>query len=245
MGLFSKIFGGGKSSPKIVSGKNPGKGWTEANKFNKARGGRAGGYGAWTFSNIMNAHCSVEDIVDTFRLDKDDNAYECDAYLIAYQECYDDAFKEYEDLMGFYMELIEMNQSIIYDNEIEIAELEAENEELNQEIEELQDELDFLDDPFEMEEIMEEIQELRAIVEENEIRIEELHAENTLLNEEIMSWYSEMEMVAVEDFIDIGELELKAYQYACEFAQDWYDGATWIPSDVLDWGYYTISSHNG
>lgn len=243
MGLFSGLFGSKKA--KIVNGRNPGSGWITANRFNRARGGHAGGYGAWTFSNIMNAHCTVDDIVDEFGLDKDDNEYGCDAYLIAYQEEYDNAYKEYEDLMGFYMELIELNESLIAENETEIAELEAENEELREEVEDLRDDLEYCDDPDEAMDIMEEIAELEAIITENELRIEVLQEDNIRLRDEIIGWYAEMETYSVEEFMDIDELEKKAREYACEFAQKWYDGSEWIPSEVLDWGYYTISDHNG
>lgn len=247
MGLFSRVFGG-KKSGGVVSGRNPGSGWVAANKFNRARGGYAGGYGAWTFGNIMNAHCTPETIVEEFGLNKEDNVYGCDAYLTAYQEEYDNAYKEYEDLMGFYMELIELNEGMILENEVEIAELEAENEELRLEIEELRDELDDMDsmeDMMEAVEIMEEIAELEAQIAENEARIEELHAENTRLNEEIMGWHAEMELYSVEDFINYDEVDKKAMDLACEFAQNWIDGNEWIPIDVLNWAYYDISDHNG
>lgn len=257
MGLFSSLFSGKKSSG-IVNGRNPGSNWVAANKFNKARGGYAGGYGAWTFGNIMRAHCTPDDIVDEFRLDKDDNPYGCDAYLMAYQEEYDIAFKEYEELMGFYMELIEMNESIIMENEQEIHECEEEIQEheetiaeLESEIEDLQDELMFTTDPDEMMDIMEQINELQNQIEELRVRIaelreriEELKHNNANLQDEIYGWQAEMEMITVEEFINFDEVERKAKEYACEFAQEWIDGNTWIPHEVLDWAYYDISSHN-
>lgn len=242
MGLFSGLFGSKKA--KIVNGRNPGSGWITANRFNRARGGHAGGYGAWTFSNIMNAHCTVDDIVDEFGLDKDDNEYGCDAYLIAYQEEYDNAYKEYEDLMGFYMELIELNESLIAENETEIAELEAENEELREEIEELQDEMEWVDDPMEAEDIASDIADLQMQIQENEERIAELEAENSNLQQEIIGWYAEMEMISVEEMMNFDEVDKKAMEYACEFAQNWIDGNCWIPGEVLNWAYYDISDHN-
>lgn len=246
MGLFSGLFKS-KSNPKIVNGRNPGSGWIAANKFNRAKGGYAGGYGAWTFGNIMNAHCTPEDIVEQFGLNKDDNLYGCDAYVMAYQEQYDEAFKEYEDLMGFYMELIEMNEGIITENEVEIAELEEANQEMREQIEDLQDELDSMDsfdDMLEAEEIMEEIAELQEMIIENEERIAELQEYNLELQLEIQGWYSEMDFISVEDFINYDEVEKKAMDYACEFAQQWIDGNCWIPEEVLHWAYYTVSSHN-
>lgn len=87
MGLFSNIFGGGKSNPKIVSGRNPGTSFIEANKFNKARGGYAGGYGALSFQNIIGAHSSAEEIVEEFGLDREDAPYG-NCYQRAYREEY-------------------------------------------------------------------------------------------------------------------------------------------------------------
>lgn len=93
MGLFSGIFGGGKSNPKIVSGRNPGKGWIEANKFNNAKGGFAGGYGARSFQNIIDAHSSAEEIVEEFGLDREDAPYG-NCYQRAYKEAYQQAIIE-------------------------------------------------------------------------------------------------------------------------------------------------------
>ena len=99
MGLFSGLFRGRSSGSRIVSGRNPGRGWTEANRFNKARGGAAGGYGAWTFGNIMNAHGSAEDIVEEFSLDSEECSYGhpllgTTCYMYAYQQAYQEAMIE-------------------------------------------------------------------------------------------------------------------------------------------------------
>lgn len=91
MGLFSSIFGGGKKSSGIVSGRNPGKGWVTANRFNKAKGGFAGGYGAITFGNIMNAHSSEEEIVEEFELDGEDCHYKHPSFETT---CYKQAYRE-------------------------------------------------------------------------------------------------------------------------------------------------------
>lgn len=83
MGLFSSIFGGRSSG--IVSGRNPGSGWNFANRFNKAKGGFSGGYGAISFGNIIDAHSSAEEIVDEFGLDQPDAEY---------GNCYERAYRE-------------------------------------------------------------------------------------------------------------------------------------------------------
>lgn len=153
MGLFSRLFR--KSSPKVVSGRNPGSGWTFANRFNRTKGGVAGGYGAITFGNIMNAHCSPEDIVDEFGLDDEGSAYVhphlgTTCYMYAYQQA-----------------------------------------------------------------------------------LMEVMAEAMMLG------------VDPEDLIDWDQVEEEAYEHACDLAQLYIDGATWIPSEILHWAYYDISDHNG
>ena len=76
MGFFSKLFKGGKRSrSKVVSGRNPSDKWIYANKFNLPKGGFAGGYGAWTFKNIVDAHSSCDDIVNVFELDAESCEY--------------------------------------------------------------------------------------------------------------------------------------------------------------------------
>ena len=95
MGLFSSIFGGGRKSSGIVSGRNPGKGWISANRFNKAKGGFAGGYGAITFGNIMDAHSSDEEIVEEFELDSEDCDYKHPSFgKTCYQQAYTEEYIE-------------------------------------------------------------------------------------------------------------------------------------------------------
>ena len=157
MGLFSGLFKSFRSgsNPKIVSGRNPGRGWTAANRFNRVRGGVAGGYGAWTFGNIMNAHSSAEEIVDEWGLDAEDCEY-VHPYLGS--NCY----------MAAYMEALAEVQGIAM----------------------------FLGlDP--------------------------------------------------EDLIDWEQVESDAYDYACELAQLYIDGETWIPNEIIEWAYYDVSDHNG
>lgn len=104
MRFFSSIFGGGKS--RVVSGKNPPKGFIEAANFAHTKGGFAGGYGAWTFGNIIRAHSDAEEIVDEFNLDNENAEYgNC------WQRAYSEALKESEQeamifaLMGMDFEL--------------------------------------------------------------------------------------------------------------------------------------------
>lgn len=253
MGLFSGLFGGGKKGSGVHSGKNPpNKGWVTANRFNKARGGHTGGWAAIAFGNIVNAHSSAEEVAIQFELYSDQNPYTEEPYNRAYREVFEEiAYPAYEDLVGFYMELIDLNESEIIEREAEIEELEQRNEEIREEIEELRDELEDVmadgfdpDDLAEVEEIREEIEELEQELEENLERIEELHNEIINLQQEIDGYYSEIDFLNPEDFMDETELEDRALKYATDYAQQWVDGDIWIPSEVLDWAFYDVSDHN-
>ena len=107
MGFFSSIFGGGKkngfnkgfnfnnSSPSymVFNGSDAKGAWIQANRFNKAKGGFAGGWGAIAFGNIVSAHSSADEIVEEFGLDKPDCPY-CDCYEEAYEEEMENAIVE-------------------------------------------------------------------------------------------------------------------------------------------------------
>lgn len=162
MGFFSSIFGGGRKgkSSGVVSGKNPGSAWTAANRFNKARGGVAGGYGAITFGNIMNAHCSADDIVDEFGLDTEDCSYRHPHYgTTPWMQAYREAHAE-------------------------------------------------------------------AMIEVMELALMGIDAD-------------------IDDVIDWEQVEDDAYDYAVDLAELYIAGQTWIPSEIIEWAYYDISSHNG
>lgn len=128
MGLFSKLFGGGSKKGTVHSGKNAMS--TFANRFNKARGGHAGGYGAITFGNIINAHSSAEDIVDEFGLDQEDCSYKhpylgTTCWQYAYREALMEAMAE-AMIMGVDPEdLIDWDQveEEAYDYALELADL--------------------------------------------------------------------------------------------------------------------------
>lgn len=129
MGLFSKIFGGKKSSG-IVSGRNPGKGYIYANRFNRARGGFAGGYGAITFGNIMHAHCTDDDIIYEFDLASENcnyihPYYGTTCYRQAYLEALQEATLEAALLGVDPEELIDWDEveETAYDYALELAEL--------------------------------------------------------------------------------------------------------------------------
>lgn len=135
MGLFSALFGG-KKSYGVHSGSNPpSQGWVTANRFNQARGGHAGGYGAITFGNIINAHSGADEIVDEFGLDQEGCAYKhpylgTTCWNYAYREALQEAQEEAMGLafLGIDIDpedLIDWDQveDDAYDYAIELADL--------------------------------------------------------------------------------------------------------------------------
>lgn len=134
MKLFSKLFGKKKSS-SVVSGRNPGKGWIYANRFNQAKGGFAGGYGAITFKNIIDAHSDSDEIVEEFKLDDEACEYEhpyfrCNCWTQAYREALAEAQAEAKMMSVFGMdidpeELIDWDQleEDAYNYALELAEM--------------------------------------------------------------------------------------------------------------------------
>ncbi|WP_099466702.1 hypothetical protein [Konateibacter massiliensis] len=243
MGLFSNIFGGGKSNPKMVSGRNPGKGWIEANKFNRAKGGFAGGYGAWTFKNIIDAHCTVDDIVETFGLNKEGCQY-CECWEEAYGKQYNIAEMIYKEWVDYYLGVIssltaEMNMCLE-----QAEELEQEAQDLQEQAEDLRDDAAWSEDPEERADLLAEAeileQEARLLLEQ----ATQLRLTATNLQMQIDVNYSAIDMLTIEQFVNYDEVEKNAYSSAIDFAKTWINGDTWIPEEVLSWAYYEISSHN-
>lgn len=241
MGFFGRVFQG--------KGGNAAKPWRSyvhgRNRASGKKGGFAGGYGAWTFSNIMNAHCTVDDIVEEFGLDQEGNAYFPEAYEEAYGYAYELAYGRWKELRDFYLELIEMMTAEMNQLIAEAEELEAEAEMLEEEAESLRDEAAWCEDPLDAADLLEEANTLSDEAKELKEQAKVLREEANVLRIEINGYYAEMEMLSIEDFIDEEDIKKRAYEIACEKAQAWYSGSEWIPSEVLDWGYYDISSHNG
>lgn len=215
------------------------------NRSHAKKGGYAGGWAAIAFGNIINAHSSPEEIVDTFELDKDQNEYGCDAYERAYTEQRDIAEMIYQEWCDYYMGIIE-DLTIEMNNCLSEAELlEQEAQALQDEAEGLRDEAEFCEDPDEMMELMDEAQALEQEAQELLEQAEALRTEAADLEAMIDGYYSEMELLSVEEFIDTDEVEKNAFEYACEFAQEWIDGSVWIDPSVLSWAFYEVSDHNG
>lgn len=245
MGKFSQVFTNVKNG---ITGKGRTGYFKVTQKWNRShqkRGGYAGGWGAIAFGNIINAHSSAEDIVETFSLDKEENDYGCDAYERSYQEQYDIAEQIYQDWVNYYLDIIDMLTAEMNECLNEAEQLEQMAEELKQEAESLRDEAEFCDDPDEAEELIEEAEALEEEAEQLLEQAEQLRTEAAELQLEIDEYYTEIDFLTIEEFIDFETVENNAFLYATEFAQQWIDGSVWIPMDVLSWAYYEVSNHNG
>lgn len=87
MGLFSRIFGGKSKVKSVASNASFLGAYREA-------GGQSysgGGWGLDRFQSVIDAHSSIEDIVDEFELDSEDSNY---MSLDGYTNCYTQAFQE-------------------------------------------------------------------------------------------------------------------------------------------------------
>lgn len=245
MGKFSKVF---TNIGHGITGKGRTGYFKATQKWNRShqkRGGYAGGWAAIAFGNIINAHSSAEDIVDTFSLDKEENGYDCDAYERAYKEQYDIAEQIYQEWVDYYLDIIDMLTGEMHECLNEAESLEETAQELQQEAESLRDEAEFTEDPDEAEELISEAEALEDEADGLLEQAEALRAEATELQLAIDDYYSEIDFLNIEEFIDYDSVESNAFLYATEFAQEWIDGTTWISPDVLSWAFYEISDHNG
>lgn len=240
MGLLGNVFSGftGKGRTGYF------KGTQKWNRSHAKRGGYAGGYGAITFGNIIRADSSVDDIVDTFGLDKQENNYGCDAYERAYAEQYAIAERIYIEWCDYYYSIIETLTSEMNACITEAEELERIAQELREEAEALRDEAEWADNPEEAEELREEAEMLSQEAQELEEQALALRTTASELQFKIDGYYSMIDMLSIEEFIDNEVVDRNAYEYACEFAEKWVNGEVWIPTDVLSWAYYEVSDHN-
>ena len=87
MGLFSRIFGGKSSVISIAKSASTVGGYRVAS--GKSYGG--GGWGLDRFQSIIDAHSSIEDMVEEWELDSEDSNY---MSLDGYPNCYAQAYQE-------------------------------------------------------------------------------------------------------------------------------------------------------
>ena len=85
MGLFSKIFGG------IIKGIASNASFVGSYRVASGKSYSGGGWGLDRFQSIIDAHSSIEDIVDEFELDDESCPY---MSLDGYPNCYTQAYQE-------------------------------------------------------------------------------------------------------------------------------------------------------
>ena len=153
MGLFSRIFGGGRG--RIAKA-------ASSVSFLQTYSGGSGGWGLDRFRSIIDAHSSIEDMVEEWGLDAEDCEYSSPD---GYENCYWQAYEEEYERAEIMAEMMSALTGGL---------------------------IDF--DP--------------------------------------------------EDFMDYERIEMNAYEYACQLADNWYSGAEWIPEEIMDWAWYDLSDHS-
>ena len=115
MGFFSAVVQGiAKGFSDALNGKKSG----------KKRGGRggsmgSGGYGSWTWHNIMEAHCDPDDLIDEFGLDMEGCEYDIPYYG---QNAWDQALQELSEHFEAMAEMLGCDVEDLID-ESQIADL--------------------------------------------------------------------------------------------------------------------------
>ena len=123
MGLFGKIFGGAiKSFASNAS-------FLGSYRVAGGKSYHGGGWGLNRFQSIIDAHSSIEDMVDEFELDSESSNYMSldgypNCYTQAYQEEYNEA-KEEAEILAFFGEVIDpedlMDMDAVDENAYEYA----------------------------------------------------------------------------------------------------------------------------
>lgn len=119
MGLFSRIFGGKSKVKSIASGTS----FLGAYREASGKDANWGGWGLDRFNSIVEAHSSVEDLVDMFEIYGEGSNY---MSLDGYENCYEQAWQEeYERacveadilnmLLGMFGEEVEPEELMDYD----------------------------------------------------------------------------------------------------------------------------------
>ena len=85
MGLFGKIFG------NIIKGVASNASFVGSYRVASGKSYSGGGWGLDRFQSIIDAHSSIEDMVDEFELDSEDSNY---MSLDGYPNCYAQAYQE-------------------------------------------------------------------------------------------------------------------------------------------------------
>lgn len=97
MGLLSKIFGFGKSIGTKAS-------FLGSYRAASGRSYSGGGWGLARFNSIVDAHSSVEDLIEEFSIDSEDSNY---MSLNGYPNCYTEAYEQEKEKAEIEAEILE------------------------------------------------------------------------------------------------------------------------------------------
>lgn len=115
MGLFSRIFGGKSSVISIAKSASTVGGYRVAS--GKSYSG--GGWALDRFNSIVDAHSSVEDLVDEFELDDESCPYmSVDGYSNPYTQAYREAYQEAQqeaEILAMFGEEVDPEELIDWD----------------------------------------------------------------------------------------------------------------------------------
>ena len=123
MGLFSKIFGG------IIKGVASNASFVGSYRVAGGKSYSGGGWGLDRFQSIIDAHSSIEDMVDEFELDSENSNYmSLDGYPNCYTQAYQEELseaKEEAEILAFFGEIIDpedlMDMDEVEENAYEYA----------------------------------------------------------------------------------------------------------------------------
>ena len=123
MGVFGKIFGG------IVKGVASNASFVGSYRVAGGKSYNGGGWGLDRFQSVIDAHSSIEDMVDEFELDSESSNYmSLDGYPNCYTQAYQEELseaKEEAEILAFFGEVIDpedlMDMDEVEENAYEYA----------------------------------------------------------------------------------------------------------------------------
>ena len=123
MGLFGKIFG------NIIKGVASNASFVGSYRVASGKSYSGGGWGLDRFQSIIDAHSSIEDMVDEFELDSESSNYmSLDGYPNCYTQAYQEELseaKEEAEILAFFGEVIDpedlMDMDEVEENAYEYA----------------------------------------------------------------------------------------------------------------------------
>ena len=123
MGLFGKIFGG------IIKGVASNASFVGSYRVASGKSYSGGGWGLDRFQSVIDAHSSIEDMVDEFELDDESCPYmSLDGYPNCYTQAYQEELseaKEEAEILAFFGEVIDpedlMDMDEVEENAYEYA----------------------------------------------------------------------------------------------------------------------------